>query len=245
MRTKYCEPQHHGEPRRATRRATYLGAATPTSHVEEQPDDLPDLGYARPVVVVKPYFAEHAAGITVVVLLCAATGVIEATGMFRNRAGATKRDRGSGLVLRLAMIPAIALIALSPTYAAGAEIDPPLAGFIGGVVALGSGEALRIWSRMTLGHYFTYEVQTSTDQPVIQTGPYRVLRHPSYAGILLILIGFGGILGNWVGLAAGTALTLVGLAYRIQVEEAALSNELGEAYAAYARNHKRLIPFAW
>jgi protein-S-isoprenylcysteine O-methyltransferase Ste14 len=48
-----------------------------------------------------------------------------------------------------------------------------------------------------LGHYFTFTVMTSANQPVITTGPYRVLRHPSYAGILLVLAGIGLSYGNW------------------------------------------------
>jgi protein-S-isoprenylcysteine O-methyltransferase Ste14 len=62
---------------------------------------------------------------------------------------------------------------------------------IAGIVIFATGEALGVWSRLTLGRYFTCTVQTSTDQPVIATGPYRFLRHPSYTGILLLVIGAG------------------------------------------------------
>lgn len=59
------------------------------------------------------------------------------------------------------------------------------------------------------------------------------------------MIGFGGIWGNWLGLALGAVLTFVGLRYRIQVEESALAADLGGAYSEYARTHKRLIPAVW
>jgi protein-S-isoprenylcysteine O-methyltransferase Ste14 len=191
-----------------------------------------------------PYFESHAVG-TIWIVACIATAIAEATGMFRYRAGANKRDGGSGLVLRLIMIPAIASVILSPQVAPGAAIHPPLTSFIIGTFIFTAGEALRIWSRVTLGRYFTYAVQTSSDQPVIQTGPYRVLRHPSYAGILLIVIGFGCVWGNWLGLAIGTLLTFIGLSYRIRVEELALAAELGDAYSDYAKTHQRLIPYLW
>jgi protein-S-isoprenylcysteine O-methyltransferase Ste14 len=80
---------------------------------------------------------------------------------------------------------------------------------------------------------------------VITSGPYRSLRHPSYTGILLIVIGAGAVWGNWLGLGVLTLMTLVGLVYRIHVEEKALLEELGERYRTYAEHHKRLIPFVW
>jgi protein-S-isoprenylcysteine O-methyltransferase Ste14 len=86
---------------------------------------------------------------------------------------------------------------------------------------------------------------TSSDQPVITSGPYRWLRHPSYTGILLIAIGAGAAWGNWLGLGVLTLMTLVALVYRIRVEERALLEELGDSYRTYADLHRRLIPFIW
>ena len=107
------------------------------------------------------------------------------------------------------------------------------------------GIGLRWWSIRTLGRYFTYRVMTSATQPVIAAGPYRLLRHPSYLGMVLALAGSGLSLGNWLSLASLVALPLVGLLIRIRVEEAALPHSLGPAYAAYARSRKRLLPFIW
>lgn len=177
--------------------------------------------------------------------LCVATAGIELTGLFRSRAGAAKRDRRSGLVLRLLMVPAILAVVISPALAPAAEIRPPVVGFAVGAVVLAAGEGLRVWARVTLGRYFTYAVETSADQPVIRTGPYRVVRHPSYTGIMLIVIGFGVIWGNWLGLAVGSALTFIGLRYRIKVEDEALVADLGDPYRAYADSHQRLIPYVW
>ena len=52
-------------------------------------------------------------------------------------------------------------------------------------------------------------------------------------------------IGNWLGLAALTVATFIGLAYRINVEEKALIEDLGDRYRTYAEHHKRLIPFIW
>ena len=96
-----------------------------------------------------------------------------------------------------------------------------------------------------MGRYFAFTVMTSAKQPVITTGPYRVLRHPSDAAILLILAGIGISFGNWLSLASLIFPALIGFINRIHVEEAALSATVGAAYAAYASSRKRIIPFVW
>jgi len=109
-----------------------------------------------------------------------------------------------------------------------------------------SGVALRAWCFHTLGHYFTLTVQTSADQPVITAGPYRMLRHPSYTGLLLALLGVGTVaLRNWLSLLVLVVAVGAGLVYRIRVEERALLRDLGADYRSYADNHKRLVPFVW
>ena len=60
------------------------------------------------------------------------------------------------------------------------------------------GVAVRLWSFWTLGQYFTFTVKVSPDQPVVVAGPYRVLRHPGYAGGMLAMVGFGVLYGNWI-----------------------------------------------
>ena len=108
-----------------------------------------------------------------------------------------------------------------------------------------AGAALRVWSVATLGRYFTYVVQVSADQQVVETGPYRLVRHPSYSGALLMGAGIGLSLRSPYAplLIVGTSL----LAYiiRIFVEERALAEGIGEPYRAYMRRTKRLIPFVW
>ena len=85
----------------------------------------------------------------------------------------------------------------------------------------------------------------SADQPVVSAGPYRVLRHPSYTGLLLIMTGIGLASANWVGLAGMTVLPLAGILWRMHAEERALLTTLGDPYRAYAAQHKRLVPLVW
>jgi protein-S-isoprenylcysteine O-methyltransferase Ste14 len=108
-----------------------------------------------------------------------------------------------------------------------------------------AGIGLRWWSFRALGRYFTFTVQTSADQPVITSGPYRVIRHPSYAGVMLILVGLAATYGNWLSVAVFLVIALAGFVHRIRIEEAALSATLGRAYTSYASGRKRLVPLVW
>jgi protein-S-isoprenylcysteine O-methyltransferase Ste14 len=125
------------------------------------------------------------------------------------------------------------------------SIHPAALSTWGGLIVMSAGVLLRIWCFRTLGRYFTFTVQTSEDQPVITTGPYRLLRHPSYTALLLIFIGWGFVYDNWGSLVVLTSAVAWGLVIRIRVEERALSKDIGEKYQAFAATRKRLIPFVW
>lgn len=112
------------------------------------------------------------------------------------------------------------------------------------VVAWG-GALLRWWSFVALGKYFTVVVRTRTDQSVIESGPYRVLRHPSYTGLLLMFAGVGLMLGNWAGTVAAVVLVLIAVVHRVGIEEKALVAELGDRYREFAARRARLIPYIW
>ena len=114
-----------------------------------------------------------------------------------------------------------------------------------GLVLFWSGILLRQWSFHALGRYFTFTVTTSSDQPVIVDGPYRLIRHPGYAAVLLVIVAVGLLLGNWWSLVCLTATVAGAFVLRIRVEERALVHDLGDGYRSYAATHKRLVPFIW
>ncbi|MBM2616627.1 isoprenylcysteine carboxylmethyltransferase family protein [Actinoplanes sp. LDG1-06] len=107
------------------------------------------------------------------------------------------------------------------------------------------GLLLRWWSFATLGRFFTVVVRVGQDQPVVDRGPYRWLRHPSYTGLLLVFAGAGPAFGNWLGAAASVSLILLALIYRIRIEESALTAAVGDRYTAFAATRARLIPYVW
>ena len=115
--------------------------------------------------------------------------------------------------------------------------------FFAGITVMLFGVALRWYSAGILGKYFTFDIAIHGGQVLIEAGPYRYIRHPSYSGALLTLLGFGMALGNWAGL--GAALVCLGAAYgyRIPIEEAALTAALGDSYRQYMERTRRLVPF--
>jgi len=115
---------------------------------------------------------------------------------------------------------------------------------VGEAVAV-AGIALRVWAILTLDRFFTFVIGIVPDQRVVQHGPYRVLRHPGYAGALLAFLGVGMVLANWLSLLDLVLVPTLVLSVRITVEEAALAGSLGAEYLAYAGRTARLIPGVW
>src|SRR6202030_2597545 len=109
-----------------------------------------------------------------------------------------------------------------PVVAPSATIRPAVVADWIGLVLFCGGIAFRLWSFHTLGRYFTFTVQTSSDQPVITEGPYRIVRHPGYLGLVLAITGIGFQFGNWASAIALAVVATAGLMYRINVEERAL-----------------------
>ena len=164
----------------------------------------------------------------------------------RSRRDPTARpaDRGSLVVMSIVtgggVIVALVLAAVW-TGAATPWLRPQVT--IAGIVVFVLGAALRWWSIITLGRYFTADVEVRSAQAVVRTGPYRLVRHPSYTAILVMLLGLGLALTNWASLVVLLAGGLIGLGYRVRVEERALVEALGQPYADYMRHTKRFIPF--
>jgi protein-S-isoprenylcysteine O-methyltransferase Ste14 len=115
--------------------------------------------------------------------------------------------------------------------------------FLAGIAILWLGIAFRYYAMRVLGRYFTFDVAVHANQTVIESGPYRYIRHPSYTGALITLFGFGLTLGNWAGLLALLTCGAIGYAYRIKVEESALATAIGDPYKQYMQRTHRLFPF--
>lgn len=157
--------------------------------------------------------------------------------------GRAARDRGTRILITLTLgatiLAALAARSLAP------ELRIPAALRITGVVVMWLGLALRAWAITSLGSDFRTTVEVEPGQPVVSSGPYRWIRHPSYTGLLVIVAGFGAALGNWLALAACVLLPLPAIVWRISVEEAELTRVLGDAYRTYQSDRARLVPRLW
>jgi protein-S-isoprenylcysteine O-methyltransferase Ste14 len=122
-----------------------------------------------------------------------------------------------------------------------AEMRIPV--FYAGVFLLIAGSVLRRICFRALGEHFTGDVKARQGQPVIQNGPYRWVRHPSYTAGTMINVAIGFALTNWLSIAVLFVATVISYGYRVHVEERALVLELGAPYSDYMRTHKRFIPF--
>ena len=110
-----------------------------------------------------------------------------------------------------------------------------------GVVLFAIGGALRLWPVYVLGDRFSGLVAIQPGHTLVTGGIYRVIRHPSYLGLLVNSLGWGLAFRSGVGVLL-TALLILPLLARIRAEERLLRSQFGDDYAAYCARTSRLIP---
>ncbi|HWF50136.1 MAG TPA: isoprenylcysteine carboxylmethyltransferase family protein [Solirubrobacteraceae bacterium] len=159
----------------------------------------------------------------------------------RGGRGGTATDHGTRVLIGVSLAAALALAGVLGSHGAR-----PLPGSRAvGIACIWVGVALRLKAILTLGDSFRTSVEVHQGQQVIDCGPYRWVRHPSYTGLMLIILGVGAAVGTWLSVLVATLVPLPALLYRISVEEALLVATLGEPYARYRSRTKRLIPGVW
>ena len=116
---------------------------------------------------------------------------------------------------------------------------------VAGVVLFAAGLIFRWWAIVTLGRFFTVDVTIEKDHELVERGPFRLVRHPSYTGVLLAFVGWAFTLRNWGAILVVLVPIFVAFVRRMNVEEEALQRALGDKYAAYKGRTKRLVPFLY
>lgn len=161
-------------------------------------------------------------------------------------AGAARTADADGKSV-LAIIFAGLLVSISPVVDFGFRPElkpPPLSAWVLlGTLVVAAGTALRVWAISVLGRYFTAVVAVQEAQPVVDRGPYRLIRHPSYTGALLAALGAAVVCQSAYGLLATVGVMLPAYLYRIHREEAHLRARLGEPYLRYTERTTRLVPY--
>lgn len=178
-------------------------------------------------------------------ILMAAWAVAETILLIRTRArrNASRRGRG-GSVWAVWGVIAISLVAAMAAQMTPAPRFPaPVAVRVwAGIALMVAGLGVRLSAIVTLGRLFSVDVAIQDEHEVVRTGLYRRIRHPSYSGMIIAFAGFGIALGNWASLALAVVPTTAVILYRISVEERAMVEEFGDAYARYREETYRLFP---
>jgi protein-S-isoprenylcysteine O-methyltransferase Ste14 len=153
-----------------------------------------------------------------------------------------RRDRGSRVLLwcvsGAGVAAGTAVRGISATRIGISE--PWLLGISLALIA--AGLVIRWTAILTLGSLFNTRVAIHQDHRLVRTGLYRLVRHPSYSGLLLVFLGLGFSFGNWLSVAGIVIPFFAVLLYRIQVEESSLVEALGQDYVEYCKTTKRLLP---
>ncbi|MBC8453786.1 isoprenylcysteine carboxylmethyltransferase family protein [PVC group bacterium] len=114
-------------------------------------------------------------------------------------------------------------------------------GFAGAVLGL----SFRSWSVLTLGNLFTMHIDIQEEHSVIQKGPYKIVRHPSYLGAFIMYISTTVFLHSWFALIIALLILPCAFLRRIHYEEILLKKELGKEYEEYSTKVKRFLPWIW
>ncbi|MEU5421600.1 methyltransferase family protein [Streptomyces sp. NPDC001407] len=165
----------------------------------------------------------------------------------RLRSGRTERSEWRSLLVIWLLFGGGVAAAMFTRHAVTALSYPTHGQVLRAVVlaVVWAGIALRLWSIIALGRFFRATVHIQQGHRLVSSGPYRWVRHPSYSGMLLGLLGFAVLVGNALSWLVFAVCALAAMAYRIRVEERMLLDALGEDYRAYAARTRRLIPGVW
>lgn len=114
-----------------------------------------------------------------------------------------------------------------------------------GFALVAFGLFVRWYAIQSLGKSFQVNVTIMKDQQLVKKGIYKLIRHPSYSGLLLYYIGLGLIMHNYVSILILLIGPLYAVAMRIRKEEVFLADHFGEDYTEYCKSSSRLIPFIY
>jgi protein-S-isoprenylcysteine O-methyltransferase len=182
---------------------------------------------------------------TVITIIWAASELGVSLLAHSRRGALVKADRASMALLWMAIGPSIYLSVRLGVRPSGLITKGSLAISGTGLALMLVGLAVRWAAILTLGRFFTSDVSIQREHRIVETGFYRYVRHPSYSGGLLTFVGFGLTFSNvWSAIIMAVVPTAA-LLYRISVEERALAGYFGDAYAAYKRKTKRLLPWIY
>jgi protein-S-isoprenylcysteine O-methyltransferase Ste14 len=153
------------------------------------------------------------------------------------------RDKFSVLLIIIMSVLSVAVSVIDWAYFRNAHNNLFLS--VIGLIIIATGIMFRIWAIRTLGKHFTPTVQVKEDYQLITSGPYSVVRHPSYLGAMWAMVGTSVFLNSIIGIIISFGCMFYAYYIRIDTEERALSELFGKKYSEYQKKVKKLIPFIW
>lgn len=157
--------------------------------------------------------------------------------------GNRKEDKFSILVILIA--GAISIVSANIEW----QLNNPLLSnqiiTIIGLAMIVIGIVIRLWAIRTLGKYFTATVMVQQKQSLITSGPYKWVRHPSYLGAFLAIIGGAVFLNAPYSIIISSLCMTASYVIRIRAEEKALVQYFGDEYLHFSQKTKKLFPFIW
>jgi protein-S-isoprenylcysteine O-methyltransferase Ste14 len=114
-----------------------------------------------------------------------------------------------------------------------------------GILMIIIGLIIRITAINTLGKFFTATARTTNEHLLITSGPFSIMRHPSYAGAILVITGVPVLLNNLITFFSTILLLFFAYDFRIKSEEKVLISTFGEKYLQYSLKVKKIVPHLW
>jgi protein-S-isoprenylcysteine O-methyltransferase Ste14 len=157
---------------------------------------------------------------------------------FSMKRGRVPWSRELGIRVAIAVV-VLVLVRVGAFRGHGMSFDLWRAGI--GLALFGAGLAFAIWARIHIGRNWGTPMSQKNEPELVTSGPYRLVRHPIYAGLLIAGIGTAVTL-SWTGLIA-VALACVYFVYSAVVEERNLTEQFPDTYPLYKHSTKMLLPF--
>jgi protein-S-isoprenylcysteine O-methyltransferase Ste14 len=160
----------------------------------------------------------------------------------KKAAAAKSSESRASRALHLFAVTLGLLLEFAPLRGLGRWLPASSLIMIAGLAVEATGLFLALWSRRHLGRNWSGEISIKIDHQLIRSGPYKLLRHPIYTGVLTMYAGVAIVTGEWLAII-GLALVVLAYGRKIRLEEANLDVAFGADYAAYRRQTWALLPW--
>jgi len=152
----------------------------------------------------------------------------------------TRKDQGSMMLIWVMITIGFTLGFFLAKHGSFNFINSAITGI--GLLMIMTGIIIRWLAIIQLGKSFIVDVAITEVTELKTDGLYKKIRHPSYLGLLLIIIGFSVTMNSFFSFLVLVVPVFIAVIYRISVEEKVLTNEFGESYSGYKSRTKKLIP---